>query len=79
MPEVASVDVIYLEPNARRTIGVLRQLRLKYDAFVNLYDLSDETGLKITQFLAANGVVFTGAGAPNAEIYDPPRMDLKVN
>lgn len=78
MPEVASVDVIFLEPNARKTVGRLRQLKKSYDVFVNLYDLSDETGAKIAQFCSANGIAFTGAGSPDLDIYDPPRIDLKL-
>ena len=78
MEEVATVSVLKLKPNARQTIGELRRQLRNFDLFVNLYDLSDETGMKITQFCAGKGYPFTGTGSADLEIYDPPRRDLKV-
>jgi D-alanine-D-alanine ligase-like ATP-grasp enzyme len=78
MEEVAEVKVLKLRPNARQTIGELRRQMRNFDVFVNLYDLSDETGMKITQFCAGKGFPFTGTGSAEHDIYDPPRRDLKL-
>lgn len=42
----------------------------KTDVFVNLYDLSDETGQKILEYMENNNIAFTGTGS---RMYDPTR------
>lgn len=72
--KVTAVHTAYLTPDARKAVGILRRLSKDFDVFVNLYDLSDETGQKIVDFFEKEGIAFTGAGS---KFYDPPRKDLK--
>jgi hypothetical protein len=73
----ATIDIVELKPDARRSIAELRRLdRKKYDLFVNLYDLSDDTGQKIVEFMEHRSIPFTGAGG---RFYDPTRELLKMH
>ena len=68
------VETLYLRPDVRQSIAAIRRRKHSVDVFVNLYDRADETGQKIVDFMAREGLAFTGAGS---RFYDPTRMELK--
>ena len=69
-----NVEVVPLKSHARKAIAEIRRRQKRTDVFINLYDLSDETGQKIVDYMEKNGIPFTGAGS---RFYDPPREMLK--
>ena len=69
-----SVETCYLRPNVRRSIATIRRKQHDTDLFINLYDLADETGRKIIEYMEEQGLAFTGVGS---RFYDPTRMQLK--
>jgi hypothetical protein len=68
------VETVYLRPDVRQSIAAIRRRKHTTDVFINLYDRADETGQKIVDFMAKEGLAFTGAGS---RFYDPTRMELK--
>jgi len=68
------VETVYLRPDVRQSIAAIRRRKHTTDVFINLYDRADETGQKIVDFMAREGLAFTGAGS---RFYDPTRMELK--
>ncbi|CAF0893845.1 unnamed protein product [Adineta steineri] len=68
------VQTIYLTPNARQSIGIIRRLKHDVDIFINLYDNVDETANKIIEYMQNEGIAFTGASFP---FNDPTRIELK--
>lgn len=70
----AEIEHLYLTPDPRKSVGAIRRRAPFVDVFVNQYDLSDNTGQAICDFMDKNGIAFTGGGA---RFYDPPREDLK--
>eukprot|EP00455_Lapot_gusevi_P031565 TRINITY_DN3427_c0_g1_i3.p1 TRINITY_DN3427_c0_g1~~TRINITY_DN3427_c0_g1_i3.p1 ORF type:complete len:516 (+),score=123.55 TRINITY_DN3427_c0_g1_i3:86-1633(+) len=71
----AVVETVFFAPDARKAVAQLERLRRRFDVFINLYDLCDETGQKIVDYLEKFGVPFTGAGS---RFYDPSRETLKL-
>jgi hypothetical protein len=70
-----SIETCYLRPNPRQSVAMIRRKQCDTDLFINLYDLADETGLKVVEYMQNQGLAFTGAGS---KFYDPTRMDLKI-
>ena len=54
---------------------MIRQKQRNTDLFINTYDLSDEAGLKIIEYMENQGLAFTGV---SVRFYDPTRMELKT-
>lgn len=70
-----SVEICLLSCNARQAIASIRQRQHNTDLFINTYDVSDDTGLKVIEYMENQGLPFTGAGA---RFFDPTRMELKT-
>ncbi|CAF1062406.1 unnamed protein product [Adineta steineri] len=68
------VRTIYLTPNVRQSIGIIRRLKHDVDIFINLYSNVDETANKIIEYMQNEGIAFTGASFP---FNDPTRIELK--
>lgn len=68
------IQTIYLTPNVRRSIAAIRRLKHDIDIFINLYDNSDDTAMKIIEYMETEGIAFTGCGA---QFCDPTRVELK--
>ena len=56
----ADIQMLELKPDFRRAVAQLKRVSSSTDLFVNLYDLADETGQRIVDFLEQSGCAFTG-------------------
>jgi D-alanine-D-alanine ligase-like ATP-grasp enzyme len=69
-----TVQTIHLIPNARQSIATIRRLKHDIDVFINLYDNSDDTEVKIIEYMQNQGIAFTGS---SLHFCDPTRIELK--
>ena len=68
------VQIVNLTPNVRQSLATIRRLKHQVDIFINLYDNSDETAMRIVNYMQNQGLAFTGA---SAHFSDPTRIELK--
>lgn len=75
LDHIHDVTYLYLGSCSRKAISQIKKTIKNTDIYLNLYDISNDCGQSIVNYLYENNLPYTGV---NSDMYDPTREVLKI-